>query len=95
MSRSRSFSIAETRESINVSGGRRQQVDAVYRALREAGIEDVYNVENVVLKRDAGVLTLKKGSIGFTAPSSASPTPPLANCASAPNSPPIPSSPTS
>ena len=62
------LSITESRESINVSGGRRQTVDAVYRALRGAEIEDVYGVENVVLKRDAGVLTLKKGSIGFTAP---------------------------
>jgi hypothetical protein len=62
------LAIAETRESINVSGGRRQNVDAVYRALRDAAIEDVYAVENLVLKRDAGVFTLKKGSIGFTAP---------------------------
>ena len=29
--------IAETRESVSVSGGRRQTVDAVYHALREAG----------------------------------------------------------
>jgi len=62
------LSIAESRESINVSSGRRQAVDAVYRALREADMEDVYGVENVVLKREAGALTLKKGTIGFTVP---------------------------
>jgi Carboxypeptidase regulatory-like domain/Peptidase family M1 domain len=62
------LSIAESRESINVSGGRRQTVDAVYHALREADIADVYGVENVMVRRDTGVLTLKKGSIGFTAP---------------------------
>ena len=61
------LSLAETRESINVSGGRRQTVDAVYRALRESGIEDAYSVENLVIQRDAGVLTLKKGTIGLTA----------------------------
>ena len=63
-----SLALAEARESISVSGGRRQTVDAVYNALRESNIADVYTVENVVLKRDAGVLTLKKGSIAFTAP---------------------------
>ena len=62
------LSIAESRESVNVSSGRRQTLDAVYRALREADIADVYGVEDVVLKRDAGTLTLKKGMIGFTAP---------------------------
>ena len=62
------LAIAETIESINVAGGRRQVMDAVYRALRDAGLEDAYLVENLVLKRDAGVLTFKKGVIAFTAP---------------------------
>ena len=48
------LSIAESRESINVSGGRRQTVDAVYRALREADIEDVYGVENVDRRHEPG-----------------------------------------
>lgn len=60
--------LAETRETVTISGGRRQNVDAVYRSLRDAAIEDVFTVENLVLKRDAGVFTLKKGTIGFTPP---------------------------
>jgi hypothetical protein len=62
------LTIVETRETVNVSGARHQNVDALYRTLRDAAIEDVYAVENLVLQRDAGVLTLKKGSIGFIAP---------------------------
>jgi hypothetical protein len=42
--------------------------DPVYSALRQAGIAETLLVENVVLQRDAGVLTLKSGTIGFTAP---------------------------
>src|SRR5678815_2016064 len=40
--------------------------DAVYKALREAGIKESYTVENLVIKRDSGVLTLKSGTVGFT-----------------------------
>jgi Carboxypeptidase regulatory-like domain/Peptidase family M1 domain len=60
--------IAEARETISVGGGRRQGIDTVYRALREAIIAETFTVENLIVKRDAGVLTFKKGSIGFTAP---------------------------
>jgi len=42
--------------------------DRVYKAMREAAIADTLLVENVVLHRDAGVLTLKSGTIAFTAP---------------------------
>lgn len=42
--------------------------DALYRALREAGVADARVVENLVLRRDNGTITLKSGSIGFTAP---------------------------
>src|ERR1035437_2719539 len=42
--------------------------DPIYKALRESAIGDSFVVENVVLKRDAGVLTLKSGAIAFTAP---------------------------
>jgi hypothetical protein len=45
--------LAETRESVVISGGRRQTIDGVYRALRESGIEDVYAVEKLV-RRGAG-----------------------------------------
>jgi hypothetical protein len=36
--------------------------------MREAGLADSLIVENIVLKRESGVLTLKTGAIGFTAP---------------------------
>jgi hypothetical protein len=62
------LAVAEARESVVVAGMRRMTVDAVYQALRGSPIEDVYAVENLVLQRDEGVLTLKKGTIGFTAP---------------------------
>ena len=42
--------------------------DPLYRALRDSGIVDSVMVENIVLRRDAGVITLKSGLIGFTAP---------------------------
>lgn len=42
--------------------------DPTYTALRQAAVADVLVVENIVLRRDAGVLTLKSGTIGFTAP---------------------------
>jgi len=40
--------------------------DPEYKTLREAGIGDSLLVENVVLHRDNGVVTLKSGSIAFT-----------------------------
>src|SRR5690348_9304768 len=42
--------------------------DPVYQALRQAPITESFIVENIVLKRDVGTLTLKSGTIGFTAP---------------------------
>src|SRR5258708_7501209 len=42
--------------------------DPVYKALREAGIQETFVVENIVIRRDLGVLTLKSGTLGFTAP---------------------------
>jgi hypothetical protein len=42
--------------------------DPVYKAMREAALADSFVVENIVLKRDAGVLTLKSGAIGLVAP---------------------------
>jgi hypothetical protein len=42
--------------------------DPLYRALRTSELTESFTVENLVLKRDAGVFTLKNGTIGFTAP---------------------------
>ena len=42
--------------------------EPLYRSLRDSGLGDTLVVENIVLHRDAGVLTLKSGVIGFTAP---------------------------
>src|SRR5579863_1723029 len=42
--------------------------DPVYKSLREAPPGDTLLVENIVLRRDAGTLTLKSGTIAFTAP---------------------------
>src|SRR5580658_8353075 len=40
--------------------------DPLYKSLRDAPLADSFVVENVVIKRDTGVLTLKTGSIAFT-----------------------------
>jgi hypothetical protein len=40
--------------------------DPDYKAMREAAIADSLLVENIVLHRDNGVLTLKSGTIAFT-----------------------------
>ena len=42
--------------------------DPLYKSMREAGIADTRVVENIEIKRDTGILTLKTGAIGFTAP---------------------------
>ncbi len=60
------LALAAARDSINVSGARRQGVDVIYRGLRGAELEDTYTVSNLTLRRDRGVLTLKQGSLGFT-----------------------------
>jgi hypothetical protein len=43
--------------------------DSLYKTLREAPLADAFVVENIVLHRDVGVITLKSGTIAFTAPS--------------------------
>ena len=45
-----------------------QNADPAYRALRTSEIVEALPIENVVIRRDAGVLTLKTGMVGFTAP---------------------------
>lgn len=40
--------------------------EPVYRALRNAAVTDAFLVENIVLKRDNAVITLKSGTVAFT-----------------------------
>jgi hypothetical protein len=42
--------------------------DPNYRAVRNSQLSETYAVENLALKRDAGVLTLKSGTISFAPP---------------------------
>ncbi|MEO8368834.1 MAG: hypothetical protein ABI806_06520, partial [Candidatus Solibacter sp.] len=42
--------------------------DPVYKGLRDAAIQESFPVENLVIRRDAGTLTLKSGTLGLTAP---------------------------
>jgi hypothetical protein len=42
--------------------------DPQYQALRQAPVAEAFVVENIVLRRDTGVVRLKSGTIGFTAP---------------------------
>jgi hypothetical protein len=39
--------------------------DGNYRALRDGSVTDYYHLENLELKRDAGVLTMRDGVVGF------------------------------
>jgi len=45
-----------------------QNTDPAYRALRTGEVVEAFTIENLVIQRDAGVLTLKNGMVGFTAP---------------------------
>ena len=40
--------------------------EPLYRELRNAAITETFLVENIILKRDNGIITLKSGVIGFT-----------------------------
>ena len=42
--------------------------DPLYQSMRDAALGDSFVVENIEIHRDAGVITLKNGSIAFTAP---------------------------
>src|ERR1700722_3663031 len=42
--------------------------DPAYRALRDSGLAEVFNVENAVLHRDLGELRLKSGVVAFLPP---------------------------
>jgi hypothetical protein len=60
--------VTAVKETLDVAGARHQAVDPVYRALRTAEIADSFTVENLILKRDSGVVTLKSGTVSFSAP---------------------------
>lgn len=60
--------VAVVRESLEVSGGRRGNLDPVYRGLRDSTIADGFTVENIVLHRDNGTITLKSGTLAMTPP---------------------------
>jgi len=42
--------------------------DPNYKRLRNAEIAETYRVENLIIKRDMGTITMKSGAISFTAP---------------------------
>src|SRR5581483_11444088 len=42
--------------------------DPNYRALRDSAIAESWHVENLALTRDAGVITLREGTVGFLPP---------------------------
>ncbi len=62
--------IAVVETALDVSGKRSALANAEpnYRALRDGRMTSAYSVKNLVLKRDAGMLTLKTGVMGFMAP---------------------------
>jgi hypothetical protein len=60
------LTVAEMRQQLDVSASRRPNTDSVYRGLRDAVLVDAFTVENLVLRRDNGVLTLKSGAVAFT-----------------------------
>jgi len=62
------LAIATLRQQVDVTAARGANADPVYRALRDAPAEEPLLVENVMLRRDNGVLTLKSGVLAFTAP---------------------------
>jgi hypothetical protein len=51
-----------------LAGAAPAATDALYKSLRESPLADSLVVENIVIKRDSGVLTLKSGAIALTAP---------------------------
>jgi hypothetical protein len=59
--------LAETRSEVSVRGKAEGMAnsDPNYRALRDAQTKETFAVNNLVLKRDLGTLTLKSGRISF------------------------------
>jgi hypothetical protein len=62
--------IVETRAEITVptKGAISPNAERNYRALRDADFTETYEVSNLTLKRDVGVITLRSGKVGFLAP---------------------------
>jgi len=62
--------LAEARAEVSVRGKGESQAnsDPNYRALRDAQTRESFSVQNIVLKRDRGALTLKSGRISFIPP---------------------------
>ena len=62
------ISVEETSVEVNAKRSALANSDANYRALRTAVIQEAFRVENVVLKRDNGTLTLRAGLVSFARP---------------------------
>jgi hypothetical protein len=58
----------ETAVEVSTKRSALANADPNYRALRAANIQETFRVENVVLKRDNGVLTLRSGMVSFARP---------------------------
>jgi hypothetical protein len=58
----------ETTVEVSTKRSPLANADPNYRALRAATIQETFRVENVVLKRDNGVLTLRSGLVSFARP---------------------------
>ena len=62
--------VAAPREKVEVGakGGVAPNSEPNYRQLRDGGPLDTYTVNNLALKRDAGTITLRSGSVSFLPP---------------------------
>ncbi|HLK66571.1 MAG TPA: carboxypeptidase regulatory-like domain-containing protein [Bryobacteraceae bacterium] len=60
--------LGEVRQQVEVEGTGRATVDPVYHQLRESGLGEGFTVENLVIHRDGGTITLKSGTLAMSAP---------------------------
>jgi Carboxypeptidase regulatory-like domain len=62
--------LAETRAEVAVGakGSITPNADPNYRALRDGDLAEIYEVTNLTLKRDVGVITLRSGRVSFLPP---------------------------
>src|SRR5215475_10464608 len=54
--------------AVSAKGSITPNADPNYRALRDGDFAETYEVTNLTLKRDVGVITLRSGRVGFLAP---------------------------
>jgi len=54
--------------AVSAKGSIKPNGDPNYRALRDGDFAETYEVTNLTLKRDVGVITLRSGRVGFLAP---------------------------